>query len=97
MSASAPVRVVAPSVIPSRDNSDGVTVVAEFPLSPFESFAATLRRGADGRQIAAISRIKYGADGVRRCGCLEWGAHRTHAVASLLDELLRAIADRSSR
>ena len=71
------------------------SIVAQYQLNPFESFVATLTERSDGRRVCAISRIKQTVGGVRRMDTFEFGEHRAIAVASLLDELLRAIANRS--
>jgi hypothetical protein len=70
-------------------------VVGEFELSPFESFVAEIYQ-RHGRRVVAISRVKYGAAGPRRSAVFEFGEHRAQAVASLIDEVLRAIAARNA-
>jgi hypothetical protein len=69
------------------------SIIATYELSPFESFVATVTERRDGRRICAISRIKRTpSGGLRRSAVFEFGEHRAVAVASLVDELLRAIA-----
>lgn len=59
-------RAPARSVVPA--------VVAEYPLSPFESLIATLSERRDGRRVAAITRIKRTGDGsLRRMTVFEFG------------------------
>jgi hypothetical protein len=65
--------------------------VSEFPLNRHQSFRAEVIE-RDGKHVVAISRWKITPAGVRRTGqSLEFGAHRAHAVASLLDEVLRML------
>jgi hypothetical protein len=92
MSTSLPAPAGAEGYAPSQ--TELPSVVAEYGLGPFESLVATLSTRRDGRRVAAIVRVKNTPDGLRRMACLEWGEHRTIAVASLIDELLRAIAKR---
>ncbi len=69
------------------------SIIATYELSPFESFTASLTERADGRVVCALSRIKRTpSGGLRRSAVFEFGEHRAVAVASLVDELLRAIA-----
>jgi hypothetical protein len=85
----------APSHVPAR-SATSVTV-AEYPISPYESFTATFTERLDGRRVCAISRIKNTAGGPRRSQVFEFSEHRAIAVASLVDELLRALATRGGR
>ena len=69
------------------------SIIASYELNPFESFTASLTERADGRVVCALSRIKRTpSGGLRRSAVFEFGEHRAVAVASLVDELLRAIA-----
>ena len=70
------------------------TVVAEYRLNRYESFVAELTTRADGRRVASIARIKCSASGSRRKAVFEFGERRAVVIASLIDELLRAIAAR---
>ena len=81
------------SCAPSPRNE--MSVIAEFPLSPFESFIAAVNIRDDGRRVASISRIKHVNGGLRRQSSFEFSEHHIEAIASLIDEIMRSIAQRN--
>ena len=83
----------APGYAPPR-SATSVTV-ATYAISSYEAFTATLTERRNGQQVCALSRIKYTANGPRRSAVFEFSAGRAIAIASLIDELLRAIAQRN--
>ena len=84
---------MATTLAPAGAQTYAPTIVATYELNPFESFVATISERPDGRRVASISRVKRTPDGLlRRMAVLEFGLHRTLAIASLVDEILRATA-----
>jgi hypothetical protein len=66
---------------------DAVIVVSDFPLNHRHRFRAEVIT-RDGKLVVSISRWKTTPMGLRRTGqALEFGAHRTGAVAALLVEV----------
>jgi hypothetical protein len=72
----------------------GATTIAEFELSPHEAFRAEIRTARDGRRIVTISRWKLTPYPRRTGSCIEFAEHRINAIAGLLDQVLREIANR---
>jgi hypothetical protein len=68
-------------------------VVSEFPLNAHESFRAEIFDRQD-KSIVAISRWKKTSSGrPKRTGvAFEFAAHRTGAVANILNDLQRVLA-----
>jgi hypothetical protein len=75
----------------------GPDIVAEFPISDFESFIVTLDRRRNGRRTAALVRVKRTDTGLRVLNAFEFGTNRILAISSLIDELARAIAGSGAR
>ena len=72
------------------------TIVARYDLNSREALIATIADRPDGKKTAAITRVKRAGDGsLRRMAVLEFGAHRTQAIASLIDEILRELVRRN--
>ena len=82
----------APGYVPARPVAP--TTVATYQLSPYESFTASLTERPDGRKVCALSRIKNTPNGLRRMDTFEFSEHRLLAISSLIDELMRAVAER---
>jgi hypothetical protein len=75
--------------VPSRNNVPAI--VASLQLSANEQLAATITERSDGRRTAALIRCKQTADGLHHHAVFEFGEHRAQAIASLIDEILRAL------
>jgi hypothetical protein len=79
--------------VPPRKNTPAI--VASFQLNEDELFTATITERANGRRTAALVRVKRTADGLHHHAVFEFGEHRAQAIASLLDEILRALNKRA--
>jgi hypothetical protein len=75
---------------PLADPQASITV-SEFPLNHHQCFRAEIIM-RDGKPTVSIARWKKTPAGARRTGqSLEFGAHRTAAVSSLLIEVQRVL------
>ena len=75
----------------SRSDKTNI-VVSEYPLSQHQCFRAEIIL-RDGKPLVSIARWKTTPAGTRRTSqALEFGGHRTKAVADLLTDVLRVLS-----